>query len=379
MPVSSSPRWATASTRPRKKRLTEIGPDQMAQSSGTVFVLGAGFTKAFYPNAPLMRDNWGVDELIKKFGSIPGLRRILEHEKSFEPPTIDIERLMTRLDEQMPYDLSEIGLSEAIASLLQELKCRLIQRIQQAGGTNATDRPSDLEKIAGCCVKQKINCVTFNYDDFFDRALWKASCATHAGTAWRPDMGYSFFCRPSTSLFDAASVFPQQTKILLLKLHGSVNWFIKFGSQAPYLLDSVVHHADWYPTWKHNAALEKNKILEHLEKLPFIVPPILAKRGALNQPILRKVWEEAYHTLGEAESVVFLGYRLPPTDIAASFLFGEALQNKVENIKVVVKPASGDEETLKKAYRAALPGLTDGQFFFQDARDWLLKNYVDGH
>ena len=350
----------------------------MTQSRSTVFVLGAGFTRAFYPNAPLMRDDWGVDELIKKFGSIPGLRRILEHEKSFKPPNIDIERLMTRLDEQMPYDLSEVGLSEAIASLLQELKYQLIQRIQQAGDTNATDLPSDLEKIAGYCVTQKINCVTFNYDDFFDRALWKASCATHAGTAWRPDMGYGFFCRPSTSLFDASSVFPRQTKILLLKLHGSVNWFIKFGSQAPYLLDSVVHHADWYADWKHNAALDKNKMLEHLEKLPFIVPPILAKRGTLNQPILRKVWEEAYRTLRGAESVVFLGYRFPSTDIAASFLFGEALQGKLENIRVVVKPCPGLEETLKKAYRAALPDLSDKQFFFEDARDWLLQNYVGG-
>lgn len=347
----------------------------MTQPRSTVFVLGAGYTRAFYPNAPLMRDDWNVDELIKKFGSIPGLRRILEHEKSFDPPKIDIERLMTRLDEQMPYDLSEVGLSEAIASLLQEVKYQLITRIEQAGGANATNSTADLEKIADYCVKHEINCVTFNYDDFFDRALYKASYDNQL--VWHPDMGYGFFCRPSTSLFDAASVFPQRRKILLLKLHGSVNWFIKFGSQAPYLLDSVVHHEDWYAVWEHNAALDKTEIQNHLEKLPLIVPPILAKKRSLNQPILRKVWAEAYRALLEAESVVFLGYRFPPTDIAASCLFGEALQSKSANLRVVVKPASGDEETLKRAYRAALPGLSDGQFFFEDVRDWLLKNCLD--
>ncbi len=33
----------------------------------TVFVLGAGFTRAFVPTAPLLIDDWGLSSLLEQF------------------------------------------------------------------------------------------------------------------------------------------------------------------------------------------------------------------------------------------------------------------------------------------------------------------------
>jgi len=39
----------------------------MAKHPGRVFVLGAGFTKAFAPDAPLLWDDFGLDVLAQDF------------------------------------------------------------------------------------------------------------------------------------------------------------------------------------------------------------------------------------------------------------------------------------------------------------------------
>ena len=47
----------------------------MKCDSGTVFVLGAGFTRAFLPNAPLLVDDYGGDALKEQFSHFPMAHR----------------------------------------------------------------------------------------------------------------------------------------------------------------------------------------------------------------------------------------------------------------------------------------------------------------
>jgi len=76
-------------------------------SSPTVLVLGAGFTRAFLPKAPLMLDDYGAPELAAKLSAFPRACRLLGLEIALHSNGhINIESLMTRLDGLMPYDRS---------------------------------------------------------------------------------------------------------------------------------------------------------------------------------------------------------------------------------------------------------------------------------
>jgi hypothetical protein len=50
----------------------------MPNSPRIVFVLGAGFTKAFCPDAPLLVDDYGVEQLIVEFQGRPVALKLLE-------------------------------------------------------------------------------------------------------------------------------------------------------------------------------------------------------------------------------------------------------------------------------------------------------------
>ena len=308
-----------------------------------VFVLGAGFTRAFLPKAPLLTDHYYSSSLRRQFKEFPHALRLLALEENKNLfGQINIERLMTRLDGQMPYD-SEQGVDSELGLLLSELKKCFKRRLDEA-----KDEPyheTELAAFAKHCVDNKITCITFNYDDVLDKALWefkKAKTMT-SGPYWHPDGGYGFFCRRSESCIRDLEQFKDPTEILLLKLHGSINWRIKRGSSQPYSIDAIVHHEPWSPSSTPGDPPDPQTVEFHLEYEPFIVPPILTKSALLEQPILRLVWSLAYRELEKADLVTFIGYSFPRTDIAASFLFGEAL-SQLPNSRIKVINLARDEE-----------------------------------
>jgi hypothetical protein len=77
----------------------------MSKPKKQVFVLGAGFTRAFFCDSPLLTDDYDANELLGKFKDFPHAHKILELEKSQNTDCkINIERLMTRVSGLMPYD-----------------------------------------------------------------------------------------------------------------------------------------------------------------------------------------------------------------------------------------------------------------------------------
>lgn len=342
------------------------------------FVLGAGFTRAFFPKAPLLTDDYD-GELLVKFDKLPHARHILELEQSKNPKgKINIERLLTRLDGKMPYDFKS-SVQEELALLLFELKHAFIRRLKEA--KDEKSHIDEFQFLARYCIEKGINCLTFNYDDFFDQSLFefRPIRAEIAGSNpyWHPDGGYGFFCKPSATCIWAGYEFMDQTAMLLLKLHGSVNWRIRRGAASPYKVDDIIHDESWLqpPLPDSLVGRDKNLIDMHMEPVPFIIPPVLMKSALTKEPILQVVWSKAYEILSWAEQVVFIGYSLPITDIAAGFLFGEALQDLDPSmIKVVILPRDeDDEEEIRKAYKSILPKIQNKQFEFTNALQWIQK------
>jgi len=147
--------------------------------------------------------------------------------------------------------------------------------------------------------------ISLNYDTVLDSALWRHG--------WNPTSGYSlggggdkirWRTRRDTSLGDALA-------IRLLKLHGSVNWFVRGNFsrlEAAFVKKPV-----------RVTAPRSNEITGHIRQ---IVPPIYGK--TFKHDHWRRLWDLAYHALCEAEVLVVIGCSLIDTDFHLRALVSRA-------------------------------------------------------
>jgi hypothetical protein len=354
----------------------------MAFENGTVFILGAGFTKAFLPKAPLVEDDYGGEALLSEFAGQESkhARSILELElNTCGEGKINVERLMTRLEGGMPYDISHRADPELhwFSSIIRQ---RFVARIKEAL-TQGVTHSNELHLFANHCLSNRSTCITFNYDDILDQALYAGDGSGNPPT-WNPDRGYGFTCRVSESCVQTVLRLDGPSAMLLLKLHGSLNWRIPLGSPKPYGLDAIRHHEEW-STSRHGlyVKLDLKYIQEALEPDPFIIPPVLTKTGLVEQPLLRFLWSQAYEVLTKAQQVVFIGYSMPMTDLSAGYLFREGLKHLYGPDQITVVDYATEEGeikerlgTLLQAYRKVFPKIEPTQFEFAGARNWVFHN-----
>ena len=176
--------------------------------------------------------------------------------------------------------------------LLAELKRAFRDRLSRARQSEVAK--NDIAAFASHCAANNTTCITFNYDDFLDEALWTTG-------DWNPHWGYGFFCRSS---LDEVSIYenaPGGSTLLLLKLHGSINWWPRLGYSQPFVLDAITHHHGWKGVDRH--VYPQSLVARHLEAEPVIVPPVLSKSGLVAQPVLRLVWALAFESLATADKV----------------------------------------------------------------------------
>src|SRR5262249_33950391 len=208
--------------------------------------------------------------------------------------------------------------------------------------------------------------------------LWRANPVYHPVSAWSPDWGYGFPCRMSESLVRDVPVGDGQPgPMQLIKLHGSVNWRIPHGHSRPYGADAIRHHEPWFEHYGPvKVPLDRLSLL--LEPEPFMVPPVLTKSDLIEQPILRTTWRLAIDALESAKNIVFIGYSLPITDIAARFLFQEGLFHLEQPKSIIIVDFAGSDverrdksARLLDAYQRVFPGIIADQFDFSGAVEWV--------
>ena len=331
-------------------------------SRNRVVVTGAGFSRALIPGSPLLVDDFGNDALEEKVRRLPYASRLLDWERSLHPRGyIDIERLMTRVDALMPYDYGEAAENAAneYAFLLSEMKRGFLGRLHDA--RRGEIHRAELKRFAEYCAANRCCCITFNYDDFLDEALDRTR-------SWSPDWGYGFGCSSSRNIgtdYDAPDNVA--SAVLLLKLHGSINWRARLGYASPLAIDRITHHHAWsgddhYPY-----------VADQLDPEPVMVPPVLSKSSLVEQPVLRLVWSQAFASLETAHEVTFIGYSFPTTDVAARTLFSEALKDLPRQDITVVNLSREDSEAeiTRSRYRSVFGDMPDQQFQFDGALEWI--------
>ncbi len=328
-----------------------------------VFVTGAGFTRALVPNSPLLVDDFGNDAIAERVHCLPDASRLFQWERNQHTEgRIDIERLMSRLASPMPYDYASFAANAAneYALLLSELKRSFLKRIRDTEQEEI--HRNELRMFAAYCAKRRCHCITFNYDDFLDQALFLTD-------QWNPGGGYGFHCPSSSDAVDRMDEQLGSSGLYLLKLHGSINWRPKLGHTDPVPLDAITHHSDW----SSFGGTVLPHVSVHFEPQPMIVPPVLSKSSLVEQPILRLVWSRAFKILQSAHEVYFLGYSFPSTDIAARTLFLEGLADLPREDIHIVNLASNESQIkeVKAAYRSTLGDIPDSQFQFRGALGWI--------
>ncbi len=349
----------------------------MSDIPKTVFVLGAGFTKAFYPKAPLLYDDYGLNRAVKKFRGFPFARKLLKREMSYDltgKGRVDLERLLARVAEPMPYD-NELRAESMLAPLRHDLMERFVTRIKKASLEPADD--GLFRGFAWYCVKHHASCITFNYDDFFDRALCDAQeCSDELH--WSPEVGYGFVCRPASAVLntDTTTHHTFEPALLLLKLHGSLNWRLPKAGVADVVPTQVLFDdpllAEQERWQKCEARLQ---IDTYLQERRVMAPPVLVKRALHTEAIFHVLWHQALTRLRNAERTVFIGYSMPHMDLAARTLFAEGLPKKRECELVIVNNLKDTDrqQELVTRFGHVFGEDRDITKHWQCAREWCLQ------
>lgn len=212
----------------------------MDQKQRQVFVLGAGFTKAFLPHAPLLVDSYDINPVIRKYKEVQRIADILERERDRLPDgNVDIERLLTRL-EGMPFDSEATSIH--FESVRREIHESFLKRLKNAKESGFTHE-DELRNFAYYCLVNRATCLTFNYDDVLDQKLHEVSKSITPAPAiyWHPNSGYGFYIPPSAQCI-GEPFWPNnsQSATVIHKLHGSTNWRMKLGFGRPHCFDGVI-------------------------------------------------------------------------------------------------------------------------------------------
>ena len=359
----------------------------------TVFVFGAGFTKSISPQAPLLFDNWEINTFldvnrnsIDPIGKniinkeIAESKYELKDQKKSYNNQINMERLLTRIYYKFPFyseyeslQLKSLYIkllnhfSDGIAITTQNIHYNLIHYYDNLESSKKDEHSSNLLKISLQILSNKINCISFNYDTILDHALF--SSVQDNNSNWHPDTGYGFYCK---MLGQGITEYILGIDVLLLKLHGSLNWR-KIKSNNESFDYNLINHLEYWDNSIDEILDQQSEskfVEEQLEENPVIIPPIMAKETILNQPILNIVWSNAYRLLKEAKEIFFIGYSFPETDYISMNLFQTSISKKCK-IHYINHADDKDTEKIKKRKIKRIFPDNKIIYYFKGALAWI--------
>lgn len=239
--------------------------------------------------------------------------------------------------------------------------------------------------------------ITFNWDTLLDRVLWESKL-------WSPEDGYgiqfaAFYNNKWQNTLNLGN-----SKIKLLKLHGSTNWIIpyfgyNFTKQQKYrdfvyykqekyksfiycYIDSITK----YKTYKNrsksgyapfsyyyyppdiplppNDLDENEKIITYgmnmsfsgtefyttsslgadkTTSMPLIIPPVKNKDYSIVGGVFEKIWKEALYQICQANKIYIIGYSFPITDTKSWDLIKMAQEIKAQPLTIEIVNPFPDE------------------------------------
>lgn len=179
----------------------------------------------------------------------------------------------------------------------------------------------------------KCSFISLNYDILLDNALTKLG---DMDTSYIDlDYGIRFRNenhRQNDILDNSEWYIPREKNVLLLKLHGSLNWIycptcnsIKITPKRKGIMDIYTKSEPCDSAFCKNTS----------EQRPIVVPPTFTK--AYDNPFLESIWLQAEHVLQSATRVYFIGYSMPEADIHIQYLLKKSLfRQEGDKTKIII-------------------------------------------
>jgi SIR2-like domain len=283
-----------------------------------LFIIGAGFTKAVFPSAPL--NNELLDQVIRSKRNST-LERLW---KEYGCPDTDIEMLLTRFDLDLMTNNSHFGKTErdAISGEIAEFVSRFRFKEDVAWLHPFLQTVSENDVI-----------ISLNYDCFLEGFL-----DFHG--AWSPKDGYGVI--PNAMLDD--SLPDNQRNIRVLKIHGSESFrLVPFYDKPESMTLGAIINEALFPR------SGKNKHFGYrADAGPYVIAPSFMKQFMVE---LQFLLIDAIRFAESARNLSIIGCGLRPEDgylwsVLTSFMNTGAWEKK--RTFIVSPRASDTKEKLKK-------------------------------
>ena len=283
-------------------------------SKKRVFVLGAGFSKS--AGAPLVDEILPVakDIFANNFNSLDSFEaeffiNVFDYYKDLRQARVkvnfdidNIEELFSIIDMNITHSKD----SKDLITTKEALSYLILKTLEVSISSTKYDKYySLLKNLYSKKANEDFSLITFNYDLILERALENGSC------------NYNYCTSPKEKPIS-------NTQKKLLKLHGSSNW----------LIGKECGHLHTLPT------KAVGKLYNHLcpkdskPTIPLLVPPTWNKR--FETAYIKNVWYHAFEELKSANTIIFIGYSLPKTDLYFRHFLTLALKDNMKLRKIIV-------------------------------------------
>jgi hypothetical protein len=296
----------------------------------TTFIMGAGATRGAIPHvllnrkrlkAPLNSDFFDVAATyVRARGAksadaqrLARLRRVFREDLPIKGlPGMEEAFSLLYVAKDFPEIYATRRGRKPLAGERQEIKdfLRLTFGVLTAIDGNA-DATTGYDRLAGR-LGTSDTIVTLNYDTLMDSALVRRG--------WNPKIGYCLGGgkRKIEWQPEGASIDPNVAGVRLLKLHGSVNWYVRgsFGSLAHVFESKPVR-------------VSAPRVYEIRGYIRQIVPPIFGK--FFGHAHWRTLWGRAFKALCDADVLVVIGCSLVDTDFHLRALLSRVTRWRKKN------------------------------------------------
>ncbi len=244
--------------------------------------------------------------------------------------------LFADFQEAMPGDPVVTAYEQLIALYVRVLR----DTTNWLGADNRTGAPVGQLIASAASRTSDLRILTFNHDLVIENEVHKRRRLT---TRWCIDEGYGSFSlalRVAGSAVDSfrrhGSDCERNRAIQILKLHGSLNWYVRMNGRhpSPRFLSGAVQNPTIFTTVRRAIPTRLRSTKKQASgrgrttwyTWPVVIPPVYGKEPLI-RTLVPKVWSDAADALAGADRIVFFGYSLPELDVRAQRLFQRGMSD----------------------------------------------------
>lgn len=267
-------------------------------------------------------DDKRLKRLLRVFKSELPLRRVPSLEEAFS--LLYVAKDFPQIYRDRPGRKVRAGESREVDDFLS-LLTSILAELDERAPSSAYDRLATV-------LEDGDTVLTLNYDTCLDSALRRHG--------WDPRVGYRLVGGATKVKWaDGNGGIPAPLDVSLLKLHGSVNWWIRGNDLA-----SVFNKKPVLVTGPR-----QNNLTGYLRQM---VPPIYGK--VFTHDHWRKLWQNAFDALCEAEVVVVVGCSIVDTDFHLQGFLRRVVQVRKKSENPVKLLVTADRARIRKRWTSLL-------------------------